>query len=103
MAKKRADGGLYFYLARFTCLYFCLFVYFYKLVQVEVGGRKFSKKHAAALGQIVLIGPVINLLALSTAGHQVGLFKKVEMMRDGRLRDVKKINQITNASFALVL
>jgi hypothetical protein len=72
-------------------------------MQVNIGGYKFGEEHATTFDDVILIGAVVNLLAIPAAGNQVGLLEKIEMMGDGRLGDVKEFDQVADTFFALAL
>lgn len=74
-----------------------------KFDQVDICGNKCGEQHAATFGDVALVGPVVNLLTLSTAEDQVGLPQKLQVMRNGGLRNVEPFNQVIHAHFALIL
>ena len=74
-----------------------------KISDLNIGRHQFSKQHPATVGDVLLIGAVVNLLPLAAMDDQVGLLEKVEMVRDGRLGDVEHLHQIADAHLPLIL
>ncbi len=76
---------------------------FNKLGQIEFNRREFGVENTAALDNVILVSPVINLFAIPAADNQLSLLEKIEMMGDGGLGNIKNIHQIVDAFFAFSL
>lgn len=68
--------------------------FFREFGQVEFNRHQFGEEHAATVGDVILVGAVVNLFPLAPALDQVGLFEKMEMVGDGWLGHVETLDQI---------
>jgi hypothetical protein len=55
----------------------------------------------ATLDDVLLVDGIVDLFALSATAYQTHVFEDAQVMGDGRLRQVKRVDDVTDAPLAL--